>query len=78
MDMRILGFGSAPRKTAPPALAFFRSLVVRGLTGVIWVTSDARPGLVTTIHATLPGASWQRCRTHSLPAYQGAQANQLG
>jgi transposase-like protein len=45
-------------------LAFLRSLVARGLTGVKLVTSDAHPGLVDAIAATLPGASWQRCRTH--------------
>ena len=28
------------------------------------VTSDAHAGLVAAIRATLPGASWQRCRTH--------------
>jgi transposase-like protein len=28
------------------------------------VTSDAHRGLVDAIGATLPGASWQRCRTH--------------
>ena len=28
------------------------------------VTSDAHSGLVAAIGATLPGASWQRCRTH--------------
>jgi len=45
-------------------LAFVRSLVARGLAGVKLVTSDAHPGLVDAIAATLPGASWQRCRTH--------------
>ncbi|UFS99916.1 IS256 family transposase [Nocardia huaxiensis] len=45
-------------------LAFFRDLVARGLTGVALVTSDAHAGLVAAIGATLPGASWQRCRTH--------------
>jgi len=45
-------------------LAFMRSLVARGLSGVKLVTSDAHPGLVDAIAATLPGASWQRCRTH--------------
>jgi transposase-like protein len=45
-------------------LAFLRSLVARGLSGVALVTSDAHAGLVTAIEATLPGASWQRCRTH--------------
>ena len=28
------------------------------------VTSDANQGLVAAVGATLPGASWQRCRTH--------------
>jgi putative transposase len=47
-------------------LAFLRSLVARGLAGVQLVTSDAHPGLVDAIAATLPGASWQRCRTHAM------------
>ena len=45
-------------------LAFFRDLTARGLAGVRLVTSDAHAGLVNAIAATLPGASWQRCRTH--------------
>ena len=45
-------------------LAFLRSLVARGLAGVKLVTSDAHPGLVHAVAATLPGAAWQRCRTH--------------
>jgi transposase-like protein len=45
-------------------LAFLRSLVARGLSGVRLVSSDAHPGLVDAIAATLPGAAWQRCRTH--------------
>ena len=45
-------------------LAFFRDLTARGLTGVKLVTSDAHRGLVAAIGATLPGAAWQRCRTH--------------
>jgi putative transposase len=44
--------------------AFLRSLVARGLAGVALVTSDAHPGLIDAVAATLPGASWQRCRTH--------------
>jgi putative transposase len=47
-------------------LAFLRSLVARGLSGVRLVTSDAHPGLVDAIQATLPGAAWQRCRTHAM------------
>jgi len=45
-------------------LAFIRGLVARGLAGVKLVSSDAHPGLVDAIAATLPGACWQRCRTH--------------
>jgi len=45
-------------------LAFFRDLTARGLSGVKLVTSDAHRGLVNAISATLPGAAWQRCRTH--------------
>ncbi len=49
-------------------LAFFRDLTVRGLSGVslvtIWIWRDAHSGLVAALGATLPGASWQRCRTH--------------
>ena len=45
-------------------LAYMRGLVARGLTGVKLVSSDAHPGLVDAIAATLPGAAWQRCRTH--------------
>ena len=47
-------------------LAFLRGLVARGLAGVKLVTSDAHPGLVDAIQATLPGAAWQRCRTHAM------------
>src|SRR5438046_6403974 len=45
-------------------LAFVRGLVARGLAGVKLISSDAHPGLVDAIAATLAGASWQRCRTH--------------
>jgi transposase-like protein len=45
-------------------LAYLRSLIARGLAGVKLVSSDAHPGLVDAIAATLPGAAWQRCRTH--------------
>jgi transposase-like protein len=45
-------------------LAFMRGLVARGLSGVKLASSDAHSGLVDAIAATLPGAAWQRCRTH--------------
>src|SRR6202008_84550 len=41
-----------------------RSMVARGLSGVAMVTSDDHAGLVNAIGAVLPGAAWQRCRTH--------------
>jgi transposase-like protein len=45
-------------------LAFLRSLVSRGLSGVRYVVSDAHQGLRGAIAAALPGSSWGRCRTH--------------
>lgn len=60
----VLGVQVATGETGAGWLAFFRDLVARGLRGVALVTSDAHPGLVEAIAATLPGASWQRCRTH--------------
>ncbi len=44
--------------------AFLRGLVARGLSGVQLVISDAHEGLKNAIASVLPGASWQRCRTH--------------
>jgi transposase-like protein len=60
----ILGLQVNTGETGAGWLAFFRDLVARGLSGVALVTSDAHAGLVEAIAATLPGASWQRCRTH--------------
>ncbi len=62
----ILGLDVTSSEDGAGWLAFFRGLVARGLSGVVLVTSDAHPGLVAAIAATLPGASWQRCRTHYL------------
>src|SRR5450631_1399150 len=60
----ILGLQVTSAEDGAGWLAFFRDLTARGLTGVSLVTSDAHRGLVEAIGATLPGASWQRCRTH--------------
>jgi len=62
----ILGFEVTSAEDGAGWLAFFRSLLARGLSGVMLVTSDAHRGLVEATRATLPGASWQRCRTHYL------------
>jgi transposase-like protein len=60
----ILGLQVTTGEDGAGWLGFFRDLTARGLTGVQLVTSDAHNGLVSAIGATLPGAAWQRCRTH--------------
>jgi transposase-like protein len=60
----ILGIDVATAEDGAGWLAFLRSLTARGLSGVQLVVSDAHTGLVAAIGAVLPGASWQRCRTH--------------
>ena len=62
----ILGIDVATTEDGAGWLAFFRSLVARGLSGTQLVISDDHQGLVDTIGATMAGASWQRCRTHYL------------
>jgi putative transposase len=60
----ILGLQVTSAEDGAGWLGFFRDLTARGLTGVRLVTSDAHRGLVEAIGASLPGAAWQRCRTH--------------
>ena len=60
----ILGLEVVTAEDGASWLAFLRGLVARGLSGVLLVTSDAHEGLTAAIAATLPGAAWQRCRTH--------------
>jgi transposase-like protein len=60
----VLGVKVATAETKEAWNVFFADLVARGLTGVKLVTSDAHAGLVEAIAANLPGAAWQRCRTH--------------
>jgi transposase-like protein len=60
----VLGVKVATSETKEAWNVFFADLVARGLTGVRLVTSDAHAGLVEAIAANLPGATWQRCRTH--------------
>ncbi len=64
----VLGVTVATSETHTAWNTFFADLVARGLTsgpnGVMLVTSDAHAGLVEAIAANLPGAVWQRCRTH--------------
>jgi len=60
----ILGVQVTTSEDGAGWLAFFRDLTARGLSGVKLITSDAHAGLVAAIGATIPGAAWQRCRTH--------------
>ncbi len=60
----VLGLDVVTSEDGAGWLAFLRSLVARGLCGVELVISDAHVGLKAAIESALPGASWQRCRTH--------------
>jgi len=60
----ILGMDIMTTEDGAAWTAFLRSLVARGLNGVQLVVSDAHEGLKNAIAAVLPGAAWQRCRTH--------------
>jgi putative transposase len=60
----VLGLRVATSETRTAWNEFFADLVARGLGGVRLVTSDAHAGLVEAVAANLPGAAWQRCRTH--------------
>jgi putative transposase len=62
----VLGLDVASDEDGAGWLAFLRSLTARGLSGVRLIISDAHRGLVSAIGAALPGAQWQRCRTHYL------------
>jgi transposase-like protein len=60
----ILGIDVTSSEDGAGWLAFLRGLVARGLSGVHLVTSDDHAGLVNAIASVLPGAAWQRYRTH--------------
>ena len=62
----VLGLDVTSEEDGAGWLAFLRSLTARGLSGVRLVVSDAHRGLVAATGAALPGAAWQRCRTHYL------------
>ena len=60
----ILGLDTFTAEDGAAWTRFLRDLSARGLSGVRLVISDDHKGLVGAIAAVLPGASWQRCRTH--------------
>jgi putative transposase len=65
-NREILGMDVITTEDGAGWLAFLRSLVARGLSGVQLVISDAHEGLKAAIESVLPGAAWQRCRTHAM------------
>jgi len=62
----VLGLELVSAEDGAGWLGFLRGLIARGLQGVQLVVSDAHPGLVEAAASVLPGAGWQRCRTHYL------------
>ena len=60
----ILGLDTFTSEDEAAWRVFLGGLVERGLAGVQLVVSDDHRGLTKAIDTLLPGASWQRCRTH--------------
>jgi putative transposase len=65
-EREVLGCDVGAAESGAIWTAFLRSLVARGLSGVVLAISDAHMGLREAIAATLLGATWQRCRVHAL------------
>ena len=61
---QILGISVALSEHEVHWRTFLQSLVVRGLSGVQLVTSDAHAGLQAARTAVLGGVPWQRCQFH--------------
>jgi putative transposase len=61
---QVLGIAAGPSEDRAFWTQFLRSLVRRGLKGVVLVISDAHEGLRQAVATVLHGASWQRCRVH--------------
>ena len=65
-EREVLGMDVGPSESGAFWLAFLRDLAARGLNGVKLVISDAHAGLKAAIGAVVQGASWQRCRVHTI------------
>ncbi|MGO1410991.1 MULTISPECIES: IS256 family transposase [unclassified Microbacterium] len=74
----VLGLRVATSETGAAWNQFFADLTARGLTGVHLITSDAHAGLVEAVAANLPGAVWQRCRTHYAANLMSVTPKSLG
>jgi putative transposase len=63
----VIGIDVVQAESRESWLGFLRSLVARGLHGVLLAVSDAHQGLRAAITAVFGAtASWQRCRVHFL------------
>jgi len=71
-EREVLGFDVGPSEDGAFWTSFLRSLVARGLSGVRLVTSDSHRGLKGAVAAVLQGASWQRCRVHTIRTQSGS------
>ena len=60
----ILGLDTFTSEDEAAWRVFLADLAERGLSGVQLVVCDDHRGLTKAIDALLPGAGWQRCRTH--------------
>lgn len=60
----ILGFNVYPAETKETWNHFLNSLKVRGLQGVLMITSDAHEGIRNAISKVFPDVPWQRCQFH--------------
>ena len=58
---QVLGTDVGPSEDEAFWTRFLRSLLRRGLSGVVLVISDAHEGLKAAIAKVLHGAAWQRC-----------------
>jgi transposase-like protein len=65
-DRGVLGVEVGDSEAGALWTAFLRSLRARGLSGVQVVISDHHLGLKVAIASVFIGASWQRCRVHSM------------
>jgi putative transposase len=63
-EREVIGIEVGPSEDGAFWTEFLRSLVARGLAGVLLVISDAHVGLREAIATVLAGATWQRCRVH--------------
>jgi putative transposase len=63
-EREVLGFALGASEEEAFWTEFLRSLVTRGLKGVMLVISDDHKGLKAAQAKVLQGAAWQRCRVH--------------